>query len=162
MWLQWLYRWGYTIIIIYLLTFDILMLSRVLIIGQMLICYSTHSLVTAWQMGWGVGRGGKPGRYHWPSSPPHQLHQQHATCIMGPTHPLLWQKLNCPQAPQYNRALSPASCVEQLPPLAPWSLNKFSSSQRDVSCSLGLWLFINNGINNCCWGKKLFWKLWGK
>lgn len=105
--------------------------------------------------GWG---GGKPGRYHWPSSPPHQLHQQHATCIMGPTHPLLWQKLNCPQAPQYNRALSPASCVEQLPPLAPWSLNKFSSSQRDVSCSLGLWLFINNGINNCCWGKKIVLK----
>lgn len=40
------YGWGSTISIIYLLTFDILMPSGLLITAQMLICYSTHSLVT--------------------------------------------------------------------------------------------------------------------
>lgn len=107
------------------------------------------------------GRDGKPGRYRWPSSPPHQLHQQHATRIMGPTHPLLWQKLTCPQAPQSNRAQSPASCVEQPAPLARWSLNKFSTSHWETSRSLGLWHFINDGINNYCW-EKIFRRLWGK
>lgn len=154
------YRWGCTIIIIYLLTFDISMLSRgshYWTDDDLLFCSQP---VSAGQMGWG-GRDGKPGRYRWPSSPPHQLHQQHATRIMGPTNPLLWQELTCPQAPQNNRVHSLASCVKQPAPLARWSLNKFSASHWETSRSLGLWHFINNGINNCCWGKT-FRRLRGK
>lgn len=69
----------------------------------MLTCYSAHSLsvLDRWM---GAGCCGKPGRYHWPSTPPH-LHQQHSTRILGLTQPGLWQKLTCPPAnPQQQAA----------------------------------------------------------
>lgn len=102
----------------------------------------------------GMGRQhGKPGRYHQPPSPPHQLHQQHATCFIGSTHPLLWQKLTCPPAPQNNRVSLHATCVEQPELPARWSLNKFSVRHWETSRSLGMWHFIKHGINIYYWKK---------
>lgn len=101
--------------------------------------------------GGAAGCNGKPGRYRWPSSPPHQLHQQHATRIMGPTHPLLWQELTCPQAPQNNRAHPAASCVETTGTTGSLMPEQIPvQPMGETSRSLGLWHFINNGINNYC------------
>lgn len=56
----------------------------------------------------------------------------------------------------------PATCVEQPELLGRWSLNKFSARHWETSRSLGIWHFINHGINIYYWkktarGKKGWW-----
>lgn len=121
------YRWGSIINIIHQLTFDILMPSGVLITAQMLICYSTHSLVTqcltdgmwgAWRrrVG-GISLGGTTDPLPLPISctnnMPHAsgaqpiLSSDRASAALGPP------------TPGTTGHSAPARCVDQPPLLAP-------------------------------------------
>lgn len=78
-----------------------------------------------------------------PLAAPTTCHTHH-----GPDPSLTLTEAHLPSSPQNNRARSPASCVEQPAPLAYWSLNKFNARHWETSRWLGLWHFINCGINN--------------
>lgn len=119
------YRRDFSISLLHLLTFDILMQNGLLVSGQMLICYSAHILITQRLTDGvcecvcvivfvrvGVGVGAR--RYHWPSSPPHQLHQQHATCIRGPqpSPPVTEPQLPSVQTSWYDRPLCPCQMCQ--------------------------------------------------
>lgn len=53
-----------------------------------------------------VSLGGTTDLFASPSAAPTTCHMRH-----GPDPPFLWQELTCPQAPENNRAPSPASFV---------------------------------------------------
>lgn len=134
------YRRDFSISLLHLLTFDILMPNGLLVSGQMLICYSAHILITqrltdgvcarvcvrlclwGWGWGWGWVLGGTIDPLPLPISCTNNM--PHASG--GLSHPLLWQSLSCPRSrpPGTTGRSAPARCVSP-PPLAPWSIRNF-------------------------------------
>lgn len=152
MWLQYLCRSGHTVTIIYLQTFDIVMLSRVLIIGQILICYSTHNLVTqrltdgTGGLVVGLGRVVTLGGTTDPLPLP--ISCTNDTPRASWAWPILYpdRSPTAPKPPSTTGHSPLPAVLNSLHHWPPRSLNKSSSSQRDDSCSLGLWHLTTSGI----------------